>query len=52
MIGRGLVGCCEREVWVADSNYFVAVADDRYTDPSGFDGGWTACIVPFALTAW
>ena len=38
--------------WVADSNYLVAVANDTYSYPSAFDGGWTACIGALRAAAW
>ena len=47
-----LLGAAIIAFWVADSSYLVTVANDTYTYPSAFDGGWTACIVLFALAAW
>jgi diguanylate cyclase (GGDEF)-like protein len=38
--------------WIADSYYLVTVADETYTYPSLFDGGWTACLVLFSVAAW
>jgi two-component system, cell cycle response regulator len=38
--------------WVADSNYLVTVANGTYSYPSIFDGGWTICILLFAVAAW
>jgi diguanylate cyclase (GGDEF)-like protein/putative nucleotidyltransferase with HDIG domain len=38
--------------WVADSYYLVTVANETYTYPSLFDGGWTACLVLFSVAAW
>src|SRR6476661_3163956 len=48
----GLLAAAILAFWVADSNCLVAVANDTYSYPSAFDGGWTACIVLFALAAW
>ncbi len=38
--------------WIADSYYLVTVANETYTYPSLFDGGWTACLVLFSVAAW
>jgi two-component system, cell cycle response regulator len=38
--------------WIADSYYLVTVANETYTYPSIFDGGWTACLVLFSVAAW
>ena len=48
----GLLAAAIIAFWVADSHYLVAVANDTYAYPSAFDGGWTACVVLFALAAW
>src|SRR5919198_4627708 len=38
--------------WIADSYYLVTVANETYTYPSLFDGGWTACLVLLSTAAW
>jgi diguanylate cyclase (GGDEF)-like protein len=38
--------------WVADSYYLVTVANETYTYPSLFDGGWTSCLVLLSAAAW
>jgi two-component system, cell cycle response regulator len=38
--------------WIADSYYLVTVANETYTYPSLFDGGWTTCLILLAAAAW
>jgi two-component system cell cycle response regulator len=47
LLGLGIV-----LFWIADSYYLVTVANETYTYPSMFDGGWTSCLVLFSAAAW
>lgn len=47
LLGAGIVLFC-----IADSYYLITVANDTYSSPTAFDGGWTACLVLFAVAAW
>jgi two-component system cell cycle response regulator len=47
LLGLGIV-----LFWIADSYYLVTVANETYTYPSIFDGGWTSCLVLFSAAAW
>jgi diguanylate cyclase (GGDEF)-like protein len=47
LLGLGIV-----LFWIADSYYLVTVANETYTYPSLFDGGWTGCLVLFSAAAW
>jgi diguanylate cyclase (GGDEF)-like protein len=47
LLGLGIV-----LFWIADSYYLVTVANETYTYPSVWDGGWTSCLVLFSAAAW
>jgi diguanylate cyclase (GGDEF)-like protein len=47
-----LLGAAIVLFWIADSYYLVTVANETYTYPSIFDGGWTTCLVLLSAAAW
>jgi diguanylate cyclase (GGDEF)-like protein len=47
-----LLGAAIVLFWIADSYYLVTVANETYTYPSIFDGGWTTSLVLLSAAAW
>ena len=47
LLGLGIV-----LFWIADSYYLITVANETYTYPSVWDGGWTSCLVLFSAASW